>query len=130
MRACVLRSSSDLSRDSLMNYRYHHDTTRIVHANIAQCPGTIAAQETERMYARHHPLLIALDALLQQAAWHKAEMEAPIADDGYAGVYWLAAIANIRNLFSAASPAGFDGGTCEAVFWQAMEIAGFTEADL
>ena len=109
----------------------HKETLGILAAQVAMCPGTIEAVEIAAMRERQHPLLAMIDGLLRLAAWHAERFDgSPIAEDGFTGPYWIEAAKNVRNMFSSASPAGFSAGACEAVFWRAMDIAGFSEEDL
>lgn len=105
-------------------------TARILQEEELKCTGTVAGKEIHTMWYRNHPLLAALDGLVRMADYQKAEMDSTIAEDYFTSPYWLEAIKNVRNMFSSASPAGFDAGTCERIFWAAMETAGFTESDL
>ena len=108
----------------------HKETLTILAAQVAMCPGTVEASEINAMIARNHPILAMIDGLLRLAAWHAERFDSRIADDGFTGPYWIEAAENVRGMFSSASPAGFSAGACEAVFWRAMDIAGFSEADL
>ena len=109
----------------------HKETLKILAAQEAKCPGTIEAAEIAAMRYRRHPLLAMIDGLLRMAAWHAERFDgSPIAEDGFTGPYWIDAAKNVRNMFSSASPEGFSAGACEAVFWRAMDIAGFSEGDL
>lgn len=108
----------------------HKETLTILAAQVAMCPGTIEASEINAMIARNHPLLAMIDGLLRMAIYSRDEFDSRIADDYFTGPYWIEAAKNVRGMFSSASPAGFSAGACEAVFWRAMEIAGFTEGDL
>lgn len=105
-------------------------TRRILDAKIASAPGTIDAQEIDRMRYTSHPILAILDGLVRMAEWHAKEMECLICDDGYTGPVWLRMARDVRYMFSSASPKGFSAHACEAVFWHAMDVAGFTEGDL
>lgn len=108
----------------------HAETLKILNVRKAACAGTVEAQEIGAMIRNNHPVLAMMDALLALAHWHRADCEGRIADDGYTGQYWIGAAKNVRYMFSSASPKGFSAGACEAVFWRAMDIAGFTESDL
>lgn len=109
----------------------HEETLKILAAHEDMCPGTVEAVEIATMRYRRHPLLAMIDGLLSLAAWHADHLDgSTIAGDGFTGPYWLDAAKNVRNMFSSASPKGFSAGACEAVFWRAMEIAGFSEEDI
>lgn len=109
----------------------HNETLKILAAQETMCRGSIEAAEIAAMRQRNHPLLAMIDGLLRMAAWHAERFDgSPIADDSYTGPYWIDAAKNVRNMYSSASPAGFSAGACEAVFWRAMDIAGFSEGDL
>jgi hypothetical protein len=105
-------------------------TARIIAAEEMKCKGTVAGAEIYAMWYRNHPLLAALDGLVRLAEYQHREFGSRIADDYFTGPLWLEAIKNVRGMFSSASPAGFEAGTCERIFWEAMELAGYTEADL
>lgn len=109
---------------------YSHTTRGILSANLAKCAGTGAAREIAAMRDSAHPILAMIDGLLRLAEWHWGEMESRIADDAFTGPYWLEAARNVRGMFSSASPRGFDAGIVEAIFWAAMDAAGFAEEDL
>lgn len=109
----------------------HIETLKILAAQQAKCPGAIEASEIAAMRLHQHPLLAMIDGLLRMAAWHSERFDgSPIADDSYTAPYWIDAAKNVRNMFSSASPAGFSTSACEAVFWRAMDIAGFSEGDI
>ncbi len=108
----------------------HKETLKVIAAQGAMCPGTIESREIAAMIALNHPILAMIDGLLSLADWSIREFDARVADDGFTGPYWIDAAKNVRGMFSSASPAGFSAGACEAVFWRAMEIAGFSEEDL
>jgi hypothetical protein len=105
-------------------------SARIINDQETKCAETVAARDIRAMWYRNHPILASLDGLLRLAEWHRQENESPISEDYFTGPYWLEAIKNVRNMFSSASPAGFDAGTCEAIFWAALEVAGYMEGDL
>jgi hypothetical protein len=105
-------------------------TRRILDEKIASAPGTVDAYEIDRMRFTSHPILAILDGLVRMAEHHVHELETKICDDGYTGPIWLNMARDVRYMFSSASPKGFSGHACEAVFWHAMGVAGFTEGDL
>jgi hypothetical protein len=85
------------------------------------------------------PLIVMMDALIEYATAYRVRFDGPLADDGFLGEPWLAAAKGVRALLNGdgaiAMKQGIttdskDNGTVEAMFWNAMSVAGFTEADL
>ena len=91
-------------------------------------PKTVAKQTAECGIATDDPLTCAMDALYQYAVKHRQRYGAQLSEDYFCGPAWLQAITGVRTLLS--SEGLFDAGTLETVFWAAMEVAGYTEADL
>lgn len=85
------------------------------------------------------PIIVIMDALLSYAEAYRDHNGAMIATDGLFGDSWLQAAKGIRGLLNCQgaiamrkdiSTDTFDGGTVEEMFWNAMEMAGFSESDL
>ena len=102
-------------------------------------PGTISAQAHRTGLEGREPLIVILDALLSYAKSYRDRYELKLSTDGVLGPEWLAAASGIRGLLNGdgaiAMTQGIttdskDNGACEAVFWAAMDAAGFTEEDL
>jgi hypothetical protein len=82
-----------------------------------------------RMIVGQHPLLVAMDALLQVAQKYRQRYDANLAADWLSGPEWLESAKSLRRLLN------FDFGpvhaaTVEAVFWKACEVAGFEPAQV
>ena len=91
-------------------------------------PGTVAHRQHFRGMQNREPVIVMMDSLLHYAKRHNERYGSPLSDDSVLGPYWLDAAKGIRGLLN--GEGDFDGGTVEAVFWAAMDEAGFTEADL
>lgn len=100
-----------------------------IRKTVRKCPGTVAAQAIQ--HAGHHgqPILEIIDALLRAAKVHRARFGSPISEDYMLGPCWLASIKNARGLLNG-DFGPIDNGTAEAIFWHAMDCAGFSEVDL
>ena len=85
------------------------------------------------------PIIMILDALIRYAKAHEKRFESKLAQDYVLGVEWLAMAKGARALLNGdgavAHERGLntdskDNGACEAMFWDALEIAGFGQEDL
>jgi hypothetical protein len=85
------------------------------------------------------PIIIMLDCLLQYAQAYHDRYDGPLKQDQILGDHWLEAIRNIHGLLNGDGVVAMrrnistdtkDNGACEAVYWEAIRVAGFTEADL
>lgn len=121
--------------------KYTFDPVTVVAAKrlTVTSPGTVSEQSHLIGMREGEPLIVMLDALIKYAKAHKGAFFSPLAEDYVLGPDWLAAAKGVRGLFNGngaiahtlnRSTDSKDNGTVEAMFWQAMEIAGFTEADL
>lgn len=108
---------------------YTLQTTEIINANLKKLAGTQNADALRRAKLYGHPLLVTLDGLLLAARQYRTKWERPIAEEPFAGQSWLDAAKGVRGLFDW-DFGPVDGGTLEEIFWRALEVAGFTEADL
>lgn len=70
---------------------------------------------------------------------YRDRFEQPLADDGILGPAWLKSICGARELLNGDGAVAMaidrttdskDNGCCESMFWHAMELAGFEEADI
>lgn len=103
-------------------------------------PGTVNFHAHHWGMVEGEPLIVIMDGLLRYALSYRARWEQPVAKDGFAHGPWLAAAKGIRALLNLdganAMKCGItttdskDNGAVERVFWKAMAVAGFTEADL
>ena len=85
------------------------------------------------------PLIVMLDCLIGYAKSYRDRYESKLCKDYVLGPEWLSALKGVRGLLNGdgaiAMTQGIttdskDNGACEAMFWSAMEIAGFSESDL
>lgn len=102
-------------------------------------PGTISQHEHRLGLRNNEPLIITMDAMIRYAKAHKKRFDQNLADDYVLGPYFLEAITGIRNLLCGGgavanelelSSDSKDNGAVEAMFWTAMDIAGYTEEDI
>lgn len=91
-------------------------------------PGTVSHQMHQNGMTNGDPVIRAMEASYAYAVAHKARFESPLAEDYVLGPAWLNMAKGARALLNGEGQ--FDGGTLEALFWKALEVAGFTEADL
>lgn len=121
--------------------RYEFDPVTIAATRrlCATSAGTVSEQSHLIGMEGGEPLIIMLDCLAVYAKAHKARFFSKLSDDGVLGDEWLAAAKGVRGLlngdgavahFTGRTTDSKDNGTLEAMFWAAMDIAGFTEADL
>ena len=85
------------------------------------------------------PLLIMMDFLLRYAKAYRFRYESSLADDWFLGPNWLEAAKGIRCLLNGDGAVAMeldistdskDNGVIEAIFWKAMEVAGYSVEDL
>jgi hypothetical protein len=102
-------------------------------------PGTVAEQSQQVAMRHGEPLLIAMDALYQYASIRAASNMGKLSEDYVMGPYWMQAAKGIRNLLNGdgaiaisrkSSQDSKDNGVIEALFWAAVDRAGYTEKDL
>src|ERR1019366_6847972 len=100
---------------------------------------TVAQQSQRRGMQEGEPLIVIFDALLRYARAYEKRYGEKLNTDGFLGKPWLKTAKNVRVLLNGIGVVAmendiatdsFDGGTCEAIFWKAMEVAGFKEEDL
>ena len=124
---------------AVVRYEYQPATLAAARHLRDIAPGTIAEQSHMLGMSHAEPLIIAMDALIRYATAAAARYGDKLATDYVLGPPWLSAARSIRALCDGDGGAALeqdittdskDNGTVEAMFWQAMEIAGFTEADL
>lgn len=102
-------------------------------------PGTIAWVSHALGAQQDEPLLFGLAGMVRYARAYEKAYESKLAEDGVLGVYFLDAIKGLRGLLNGDGAVAMerdittdskDNGTCEHLFWLAMEAAGFKESDL
>lgn len=108
---------------------YAPETLAEIAKTRKQCPGTQAAAALDHAQGFGQPLLVAMDALLRAAKDHTKRFEQKLAEDYVLGPPWLAAAKGVRALLNG-DFGPIDNGTVEAIFWRALEIAGYTESDI
>lgn len=104
--------------------------TRATHEALASklAPNTIAAATHRKGMRLGDPLIQMMEAVHAYALAHEQRFESKLAEDYVLGPEWLAAAKGARGLLNGCG--NFDGGTLESLFWSAMEVAGYSEADL
>ena len=121
------------------NYSYQPETAQLHDKLNNIAAGTVSARAHNLGMNTAEPIIVILDSLLRYAKAHETRYGGKISQDGFCGEPWLAMAKNVRVLFSADGGTALernittdskDNGTVEALFWIAMEAAGFTEADL
>lgn len=117
-------------------YRYSGEA--IAHANKLPL-GTVAEREHKAGMLNGEPLLVAMDCLLKYAEAYRHCFERNLSEDYVLGLEWLSAASGIRGLLNGYGALALiqerttdskDNGCIESLFWDALAIAGFTEADL
>jgi hypothetical protein len=101
--------------------------------------GTMAEQSMNLGLVGAEPLLLAMDGLLRYAKAYSRRFEGQLAEDYVLGPEWLAAAKGIRGLLNGDGAVAMErgittdsksNGVIEEMFWAALGIAGFKEADL
>lgn len=101
--------------------------------------GTVSRQSHDIGIAKCEPLIIMIDSLHQYAIAYETRMGGKLAEDYVLGAEWIKAICAVREMLNGDGAVAMasgrttdskDNGTCEAMFWSAMETAGFTESDI
>lgn len=88
--------------------------------------------EVSKLQNRHaryqcHPVLIGLDALLRAAKVYESKRGQKVADTDLPGTEWIDAVHAFRvMLYVDFGP--FDSSTGEAIYWKALEVAGFVSS--
>lgn len=96
---------------------------------IAKVPrGTVAETDMNQAVVFYHPLLCAMDAMLRAAKIHRERNGASLKEDYVLGPIWLKAIRGVRKLADG-DFGPVDNGVLEDIFWMAIVISGYTEAD-
>lgn len=117
-------------------YRYTVET--IAHANKLPA-GTVSEHAHKYGMEQGEPLIIAMDALFKYAQTYRRRFDGPLAQDGVLGCEWLSAVKGIRRLLNGDGQVAMakdittdtkDNGCIESLFWDALKVAGYTEADL
>jgi hypothetical protein len=115
----------------------YQEETELAFHGIPQ--GTISYVSHKNGLRGEEPLIVILDALIGYAKSYQDRYGSKLATDYVLGPEWLSALVGTRGLLNGdgaiAMTQGIttdskDNGACEAMFWSAMDIAGFTEADL
>lgn len=102
-------------------------------------PGTVADASNRLGIVEREPLLYCMDGLLRYAKAHANRYGSQLAQDYVLGDHWIAAAKGIRGLLNGDGAVALernistdskDNRVIETVFWKALDIAGYTEADL
>ncbi len=117
-------------------YKFTEDTTN----EAAKVPvGTLAQQAHFRGMASAEPLIVLMDALLKYARAYQERFDSKLASDYVLGDHWLASVKGVRALLNGDGAVAMqfgittdskDNGAVEAIFWRALEAAGFEEEDI
>lgn len=108
-------------------------------AAVVLQPGTVAAVSHALGERNGEPLIHGLDGMLRYAKAYSLCFDSPLCNDYFLGPHWLETVKGLRGLLNGQGVVAMerdrstdskDDGVCEAIFWEAMEAAGFTEADL
>lgn len=117
-------------------HRYNPET--IVHANKLTA-GSISEQSHKTGMTEGEPLIVMLDCLQKYAEAYKDRHQDNLAEDYVLGPQWLQAAQALRALLNGDGAIAMrrnittdtkDNGCCEAMFWDALRMAGFEEKDL
>jgi hypothetical protein len=101
--------------------------------------GTIAEHAHKIGMTFGEPLTIMLDSLLKYAESYRIRHESPLSEDYVLGPAWLRSIAATRELLNGDGADAMRknitsdskcNGALESLFWDAINHAGFTEADV
>lgn len=104
-----------------------------------KCPGTVSTDSHAWGMSRDEPLTVMMDCLFQYAKAYEVRFESFLADDHVLGPSWLKAAVGVRELLNGDGASAMlvgrstdskDNGSVEAMFWDAMAIAGFKEEDI
>lgn len=106
---------------------YKHSSA---HKNIvAKLPANCVAKANHSHGIRaSEPMIILMDSFYKYAENYSAKYEEDKLCDNYVlGPQWLKGINGVRAMFD--GEGDFDCGTLEALYWEAIKIAGFTEEE-
>ena len=116
-----------------MNYFYQPETT----LNPPD-KGTVAGQSHSIGLRHHEPIIVMLDCLIRYAKAHAGKYGSPLSEDHVLGDAWLDTIKALHGLLDGDGAIAMEmnrstdskcNGACEALYWQAIKIAGFAESD-
>lgn len=117
-------------------YKYQNETCDAVTC-LSQIAGhTVSGHAMNLGLTQAEPLIICLDSLTRYAKAHAKRFDSPLSDDYVLGPQFLDALKGIRGLMDGDGAVAHernittdskDNGTCENMFWKALELAGFTE---
>jgi len=119
-----------------MNYKYTAESVN--HANKLPA-GTVSHRAHKMGMEQCEPLIVMLDSLLKYAHSYQTRFDSKLSEDYVLGPLWLQSAVGVRGLLNGdgqiAMEKGIttdskDNGALEALFWDCMNAAGFTEADL
>ena len=105
----------------------------------ATSKNTVSAHVHTNGIRRDEPLIVMMDCLYQYAIAYEKRFDDKLSKDPILGDEWLIAIKAIHALLDGdgvrAMEDGIttdskDNGTIEAMYWDAIEAAGFTQSDL
>lgn len=118
--------------------RYQYRPETIAAAN--KIPAGCVNEQSHKLGMEHgEPLIVILDALAWYAAAHKARYESAIGDDYVLGAKWMEALMGVHGLLNGDGAVAMasgrttdskDNGACEAMFEEALKVAGFDRDEL
>jgi hypothetical protein len=101
--------------------------------------GTVDMHAMKRGKLHGEPIFYAMDSAIRYARAYRLRYDSPLKNDYDLGPHFLRWITGLRGLLNGSGAVAMEhswsgdsksNGTIEAMFWAAMELGGFTEADL
>ena len=101
--------------------------------------GSMAQAAHKKGLKENEPIIVAMDAMIRYAKAHKKAYDIPLSFDWVLGPNWLEIVKGIRGLCDGDGAVAMeneittdskDNGCIEGMFWDALNIAGYTEKDL
>ena len=102
-------------------------------------PGTIAHHSQNKGLHENEPIIVAMDAMIRYAKAYSKAYDISLSCDYVLGQNWLEIVKGIRGLCDGDGAVAMeneittdskDNGCIEGMFWDALNIAGYTEKDL
>ena len=103
-------------------------------------PDTMSYNAHKKGLKENEPIIVAMDAMIRYAKAHKKAYDIPLSFDWVLGPNWLEIVKGIRGLCDGDGAVAMenekpsrdskDNGCIEGMFWDALNIAGYTEKDL
>jgi hypothetical protein len=115
------------------------ETRYACHKLEATSAGTVALHDMQRGRLHGEPLFYAMDSAIRYARAYRLRYESTLKDNYVLGPHFLQWITGLRGLLNGMGAVALErswsgdsknNSTIESMFWAAMELGGFTEADL